>query len=94
MAEFAREAVAVRLADALGRDNPRFDRERFLKACGVLSPGFFDGYPATISARGCLQITALREVLRKYMKMFPATVYAGWTRVELADRARALLEGK
>jgi hypothetical protein len=37
MAEFAREAVAVRLADALGRDNPRFDRERFLKACGVQS---------------------------------------------------------
>lgn len=24
-----------RLADALARDNPRFDRERFLKAAGV-----------------------------------------------------------
>lgn len=29
--------AAVRLADALARDNPRFDRERFLKACGVQS---------------------------------------------------------
>lgn len=25
------------LADALGRDNPRFDRDRFLKAAGVQS---------------------------------------------------------
>ena len=29
--------AAHRLADALGRDNPRFDRERFLKAAGVQS---------------------------------------------------------
>jgi hypothetical protein len=29
--------VAECLADALGRDNPRFDRERFLAACGVQS---------------------------------------------------------
>lgn len=29
--------AVVRLADALGRDNPRFDRERFLKAAGVQS---------------------------------------------------------
>ena len=29
--------VARTLADALGRDNPRFDRERFLKAAGVQS---------------------------------------------------------
>ena len=27
--------AAHQLADALGRDNPRFDRERFLKAAGV-----------------------------------------------------------
>ena len=27
--------AAHRLADALGRDNPRFDRERFLKAAEV-----------------------------------------------------------
>ena len=27
--------VAVRVAAALSADNPRFDRERFLKACGV-----------------------------------------------------------
>ncbi len=27
--------VARNLADALAHDNPRFDRERFLKACGV-----------------------------------------------------------
>jgi hypothetical protein len=25
------------LGDALEKDNPRFDRERFLKACGVAS---------------------------------------------------------
>ncbi|RPH75957.1 hypothetical protein EHM76_00315 [bacterium] len=25
------------LADSLARDNPRFDRARFLKACGVAS---------------------------------------------------------
>lgn len=29
------ESVAARLADELADDNPRFDRERFLKACGV-----------------------------------------------------------
>lgn len=29
--------TAERIADALARDNPRFDRERFLKAAGVQS---------------------------------------------------------
>lgn len=29
------EVVADELADALEQDNPRFDRERFLTACGV-----------------------------------------------------------
>jgi hypothetical protein len=29
--------VAVELAMQLATDNPRFDRERFLKACGVKS---------------------------------------------------------
>ncbi len=29
--------VAFSLADALATDNPRFDRVRFLKACGVQS---------------------------------------------------------
>jgi len=27
--------LAEALANSLARDNPRFDRERFLKACGV-----------------------------------------------------------
>lgn len=27
--------VAARIADALASDNPRFDRARFLTACGV-----------------------------------------------------------
>jgi hypothetical protein len=30
-------SVAVALADRLARDNPRFDRARFLKAAGVQS---------------------------------------------------------
>ncbi len=30
-------ATANALARALANDNPRFDRERFLKACGVRS---------------------------------------------------------
>jgi len=29
--------AAILLAGALGYDNPAFDRERFLKACGVQS---------------------------------------------------------
>ncbi len=29
--------VACELADELGQDNPRFDRSRFLMACGVES---------------------------------------------------------
>jgi len=29
--------AARALADALAEDNPRFDRERFLRACGVAS---------------------------------------------------------
>jgi hypothetical protein len=29
--------VAEKLADALKKDSPYFDRERFLKACGVAS---------------------------------------------------------
>ena len=31
------EMAARNIADALAQDNPRFDRERFLKACGVAS---------------------------------------------------------
>lgn len=30
--------VSMELADALYRDNPRFDRSRFLAACGVPAP--------------------------------------------------------
>jgi hypothetical protein len=30
-----RDAIAYDLADALAKDNPRFDRERFLVAAGV-----------------------------------------------------------
>ena len=30
-----RRHIAHDLADALGADNPRFDRDRFLVACGV-----------------------------------------------------------
>lgn len=29
------EALAYEMADMLATDNPRFDRARFLKACGV-----------------------------------------------------------
>lgn len=29
--------AAGKVCNALEQDNPRFDRERFLKACGVLS---------------------------------------------------------
>jgi len=29
--------AAFAIADALASDNPRFDRERFLKACGIQS---------------------------------------------------------
>ena len=29
------DAAAERIADTLARDNPRFDRKRFLAACGV-----------------------------------------------------------
>lgn len=32
-----RDALAYDLADALGADSPRFDRERFLVAAGVFS---------------------------------------------------------
>ena len=28
---------AIRVADALANENPRFDRERFLEACGIQS---------------------------------------------------------
>lgn len=33
-----RNEVARQFADALARDNPRFDRERFLAACGAQTP--------------------------------------------------------
>lgn len=32
---WAVEGIAQRLSDALAADNPRFDRERSLRACGV-----------------------------------------------------------
>lgn len=32
-----RAKIARQLADAMSRDNPRFDRDRFLAACGVQS---------------------------------------------------------
>lgn len=31
------DAIAIELANVLGGDNPRFDRQRFLVACGVQS---------------------------------------------------------
>lgn len=33
--EMARRTIAERLADGFAQDNPRFNRARFLKACGV-----------------------------------------------------------
>ena len=30
-----RAKIAYQLADVMGRDNPRFDGARFLKACGI-----------------------------------------------------------
>jgi hypothetical protein len=30
-----RDFLARLLADGMARDNPRFDRERFLRACGI-----------------------------------------------------------
>ena len=36
-AEAASYSAASRVADALSRENPRFDRARFLQACGVAS---------------------------------------------------------
>ncbi len=33
-----RETIAYSLADRLRDTNPRFDRDRFLRACGVLPP--------------------------------------------------------
>jgi hypothetical protein len=32
---YGAEAVALELADLFARDNPRFDRARFLSACGL-----------------------------------------------------------
>ena len=32
---FATRRVALRLADQLRQDNPRFDRTRFMAACGL-----------------------------------------------------------
>ena len=36
-AELARQDIAEMIADLMARDNPRFDRARFLAACGVQS---------------------------------------------------------
>ena len=33
--EFARELIAYTFAEHAERNNPRFDRARFLKACGI-----------------------------------------------------------
>lgn len=33
--EWALDRLTERLADVFGRDNPRFDRDRFLRAAGV-----------------------------------------------------------
>ncbi len=37
MNEATRQKIAAQLADACAADNPRFDRARFLAACGVQS---------------------------------------------------------
>lgn len=34
-ATYGIEVMARRLSDVMARDNPRFDRDRFLAACGV-----------------------------------------------------------
>lgn len=36
-AEYALKLAATDIAATMANDNPRFDRERFLKACGVQS---------------------------------------------------------
>ncbi len=36
-AEGTRQHIAEELADVMARENPRFDRARFLAACGVQS---------------------------------------------------------
>lgn len=35
--EWVRESLAVKMAEALATTNPKFDRARFLAACGVRS---------------------------------------------------------
>ena len=35
MAEAACKDIAAQLADYFAKDNPRFDREKFLNACGI-----------------------------------------------------------
>lgn len=35
--EFAVVNIAFDLIEDLAKDNPRFDKDRFLKACGVIS---------------------------------------------------------
>lgn len=34
---FIKESVAEPMADALEKDNPKFDRAKFLEACGVIA---------------------------------------------------------
>ena len=33
--QFGIESVTIKIANALGQDNPRFDHDKFYEACGV-----------------------------------------------------------
>lgn len=53
---FTGHAIIQRIADALATDNPRFNRERFIKAC--------NDTPATIRARREAIVAQLSEEVR------------------------------
>jgi hypothetical protein len=49
-------ALANRLADYFAQDNPKFDRQRFLKACGIEVDKHSGGYCNECMSTPCQQL--------------------------------------
>lgn len=54
--DYGRYRIACELADYFASDNPRFDRARFLEACGVECDGRHDTVNDIVQCRDCSRV--------------------------------------
>lgn len=68
--------IAKDLADYFSTDNPRFDRTRFLQACGIEQPPAIDYHPGA-HHRDCATNSALNDIDSRHYSGCYACGYTG-----------------